>query len=287
MRFLHIWLTAAVVLAVFSVTSAGGPYARAAGNQSVYYLSLGDSLSQGDQPGPGGTEINTNQGYVDDIYQHYLATMPNLQLVKLGCPGETTRTMINGGYCPYSLGSQLAQADNFLASHRVALVTIDIGADNIVPCFSAFGINQSCVTRGSSVAQQQLPTILSHLRQAAGSTVPIYAMNYYDPYLYYWLLGSGGQTLARQSEQDLLSFNSMLGQVYTNAGVPVADVQATFQTTNFSIVPPSALPANVTTICTWTWMCGPGPGTPSIHANATGYSQIASTFESVIGPLAR
>jgi lysophospholipase L1-like esterase len=195
--------------------------------------------------------------------------------------------MISGGHCGYSLGSQLAQAVNFLSTHSVAMVTIDIGANNIVPCFGTSSINQSCVNRGTSTVQQQVPTILLQLQQADGSTVPIYAMNYYDPYLHYWFLGKSGQTLARQSEQDIVTFNSMLGQVYGNAGVSVADVQTTFQTTNFNVIPPSTLPVNVTTICNWTWMCGPGPGTPSIHANAAGYGEIASTFEGVIGPAKR
>jgi hypothetical protein len=206
-----------------------------------------------------------------------------LQLEKLGCPGETTITMVNGGFCTYSLGSQLAQAVSFLSTHHVTLVTIDIGGDNIVRCFTLTSIDQSCLATRSSITFSQLPSILAKLQRAAPN-VPIYAMNYYDPFLRDWLEGSTGQVLARQSEQDIQSFNSSLDGIYANAGVPVANVQNAFQTTNFSFAAQSTLPQNVSSLCHFTWMCGPGPGTPSVHANDARYSLIAATFESVIGP---
>jgi len=63
--------------------------------QTTYYLSLGDSLAQGVQPRvPRGTNATTNQGYVDDLYAMLFSRTPGLQLAKLGCPGETTTTMI-------------------------------------------------------------------------------------------------------------------------------------------------------------------------------------------------
>lgn len=59
------------------------------------------------------------------------------RLVKLGCSGETSYTMIRGGICRYPAGSQLAQAKHFLRTHRrhVSLVTIDIGANDPNSCF--------------------------------------------------------------------------------------------------------------------------------------------------------
>src|SRR5262250_753045 len=105
---------------------------RRAVTGTSYYLSLGDALSQGIQPGPNGENVATSRGYADR-----LATMlrrrelPHLRLVKLGCSGETTATMMHGGICPYPAGSQLDQAIKFLRSHRgrTALVTIDIGGN--------------------------------------------------------------------------------------------------------------------------------------------------------------
>src|SRR5690242_1402983 len=89
-----------------------------------YYLALGDSLAAGVQPTTRGA-IATNQGYADDLYRFYRQRIPDLRLAKLGCSGETTGTMIVGGTCNYPLGSQLAQAVDFLLTRQVAFVTID------------------------------------------------------------------------------------------------------------------------------------------------------------------
>ena len=62
---------------------------------------------------------------------------PFLRLKKLGCSGETTTTMITGGVCDYTAGNQLAQAMAFLQTHRVVLITITIGGDDILHCITA------------------------------------------------------------------------------------------------------------------------------------------------------
>jgi len=74
----------------------------------------------------------TSDGYPDQVYAALHPSRPGLKLVKLGCPGETTTSMINGGICHYQGGSQLAAAVTFLQAHRgrVLLVTLDIGAND-------------------------------------------------------------------------------------------------------------------------------------------------------------
>ena len=72
-----------------------------------------------------------NRGYVDDLYALLRFRTPGLKLAKLGCPGETTASMISGNVCSYREGSQLAAALAFLQSNKVDLVTIDIGANDI------------------------------------------------------------------------------------------------------------------------------------------------------------
>ena len=76
--------------------------------------------------------METRAGYPDQVYAALHRSRPGLELVKLGCPGETTTTMINGGICRYAGGSQLKAAEAFLRAHRgrVLLVTIDIGAND-------------------------------------------------------------------------------------------------------------------------------------------------------------
>jgi hypothetical protein len=66
-----------------------------------YYLALGDSLAVGVQPDAAGTSVETRSGYADQLYAALRRSHPGLRLVKLGCPGETTVTMMKGGICTY------------------------------------------------------------------------------------------------------------------------------------------------------------------------------------------
>jgi lysophospholipase L1-like esterase len=113
-----------IVLTLWTATIAH------AAAQPTYYLALGDSLSIGIQPSANGN-VRTNQGYADDLYAVFHTRMTGLKLAKLGCSGETTTSMIHGGICSYRQGSQLAAAVRFIRNHHVALVTLDIGADDI------------------------------------------------------------------------------------------------------------------------------------------------------------
>ena len=104
----------------------------------TYYLPLGDSLAAGYQPGGQG---DTNQGYANQLFTTLTSgsNNPGLQLQKLGCSGETTTTMLNGGICTYpgtGANSQVEAAVQFLAAHpgRVKYVTIDIGANDVQKC---------------------------------------------------------------------------------------------------------------------------------------------------------
>src|SRR3954470_14222025 len=76
-----------------------------------YYLALGDSLAVGVQPDATGQLKPTPQGYADDLHRLLRTFTPDLQLVKLGCSGETTSSMITGQQspCTYQAGSQLRQ----------------------------------------------------------------------------------------------------------------------------------------------------------------------------------
>ena len=221
-------------------TLAGPGLVYAAGPPQ-YYVALGDSLAVGVQPASNGTLVATNQGYVDDLFAFLHASDPGLRLKKLGCSGETTTTMLYGGTC-YGLGSQLQQAVAFLQTHRVALVTLDIGGDDVLHCFSLSGPNPVCLGGGIAAVNANLPNILTALR-AAAPDVPIVAMNYYDPFLAAWRLGAAGKLVASQSLMATLAFNSLLRGWYDVAGVPVADVAAAYHITNFTPVPYRGCPA--------------------------------------------
>ncbi|MDA8149451.1 MAG: SGNH/GDSL hydrolase family protein [Actinomycetota bacterium] len=247
-----------------------------------YYLSLGDSLAQGVQPTATGQSVETDQGYANDLYDLYRFAYPGLHLEKLGCPGETTETMVHGGICSYPEGSQLAAAVAFLRTHRVAFVTLDIGANNVDDCVTGTAINLGCVESGIGAVVSDLPVVLSALRAAAPG-VPIYGMNYYDPFLAAWLEGSTGRIVATASLALANTFNGDLGAVYAQFGVPVANVAGLFQTDDMNEVPVIDEPVDVSTLCSLTWMCVPPPVGPNIHANAAGYWVIAAAFAAKLG----
>jgi lysophospholipase L1-like esterase len=248
------------------------------------YLSLGDSLAAGVQPtGPNNTQAPTNEGYADQLKDKYY---PDLQLKKLGCPGETTDTMINGGICMYKDSnnrdvSQLEAAVDFLQKNKVALVTIDIGANELLVCQIGMSLDPGCIINTLATIKTNLPHILNRLREAAPD-VPIVGMNYYDPSLAFWLEGKEGRVAAGESLLVILPFNHELKQIYMAAGSPVADVEEAFLTTNLVTqvkTPLGKLPLNVAKLCKWTWMCTQS----DIHPNDTGYGVIAKAFADVLG----
>jgi lysophospholipase L1-like esterase len=270
-----------LVYLVLIVMLCGSVFVHPAAAQS-YYVALGDSLSVGYQPINGG--IPTTQGYADDLYALYSTRIPGLSLTKLGCPGETAASMVQGGICPnYPAGtSQLEAAISFLQSHQVALVTLDIGANDVDGCVSTTGIDKTCIESGFASVSANLPWILSQLRKAAGPKTLIVGMNYYDPFLAAWELGGNGQALAVQSLATATEFNVLLGAIYQVFRVPVADVAQAFRIYNFLPVPGENVPVNVFLTLTWTWMAAPPPVGPDIHPNASGYAVIAGAFAAKI-----
>jgi lysophospholipase L1-like esterase len=288
-------IAATIAVATIAATAAmaGGAPAFAAhrataSTTSTYYLSLGDSLAQGVQPNSSGVSVETNQGYPNQLFAALRTANPSLKLVKLGCPGETTATMMNGGICTYPTGSQLSQAAAFLASHKgkVQLVTIDIGANDLNPCLSLPTLNQIvvCLEGVFPQIQANLTSIMNTLTAASDSgTPPIIGMNYYDPELANWLKGdSASKALAKASIALAQAFGSLLGGVYTNFGAKVADVFTAFHTSAFGarVTLPEfgKVPKDVAYICTYTWECAAPPVGPNIHANVLGYGVIANTF---------
>ena len=271
-----------------SATEQGGDWSRGP-ERFDYYLALGDSLSRGVQPNASGQDLPTDQGYATDLAAHLRQANRHLTFVDLGCPGETTTTMLAGG-CPFphSYSSQLAAAVSFLTAHRHAhvLVTLNIGSNNVDGCIGASGIDLACIQAGFQSMTVDLPKILGALKAAAGRHVEFAAMNYYDPFLATWLTGPAGQQEAVQSVQLLGQLNGILGSAFKAFGIPVADVASAFDSTKFTplvqLTPTLKVPLNVARVCQWTWMCTPPPVGPDIHANKAGYEKIEDAFEPVV-----
>jgi lysophospholipase L1-like esterase len=296
-------LRAMTVAAVLSLTGCDAvneavDNARDIGNDAdvFYYVSLGTSLSVGVQPNGSGVTLPTDDGYPNALYNTIkpifeLSGNRELRLIKLGCPGETFETFANGGSCVYLEGSQLAAAADFLADNlgSVYLVTIDMGANDFrnADCIDT-AVDSGCVDAAGLQIATDLTAALTVLRNAAGPDTPIVGMNYYNPYLASWLEDDAGKVLAVEAALAVATLNGVLRNTYETADMPMADVASAFDSDNFTEIvmsslpsPNDMLPVNVNNICRFTYMCDAPPRGPDIHANDTGYIEIANAFLAV------
>ena len=265
---------AALAIAAPAIAAGGG----GASGSGLYYVALGDSLSTGGGAGPG-------QGYVDRIFDWARGSVPGLQLEDLGCGGDSTTRMIEGGLCQdYATGDQLGDAEAFLSAHpgEVRFVTIDVGGDDIVGCGLSGTLNQTCIQRALEHIAANMPVILGGLRAAGGESLPIVGMTYYDPILAFYLTGPAGEQTARESLAVLKTLNRDLLKAYRHYHVKVAAVAKAFASTDWRTTGSyegRKLPQNVADVCNWTHMC---EAEPNIHATAHGHEIIASKYEPLL-----
>jgi lysophospholipase L1-like esterase len=252
-----------------------------AGASAHYYVSLGDSLSVGFQPGEDPVR-GGDHGFDDQLAASLRVADPKLRLVELGCGGEGVKSMLIGrplhdqGCGPRELykrlyphgGTQLQEAAHFLRAHRgsVELVTIAIGANDVAGCI--FEVDRACFERGLSGVETYLPPALRVLRRAAGPGIPIVGMTYYNPFVVGWF---DDPRYGIATTDLFLQLNDSLQRIYPG---PVADVESAFRLGEFPRSPELA--------CEWTWMCAPPPEGPDIHPNNEGYGVIAEAFEAVL-----
>lgn len=212
---------------------------------SVYYLALGDSLAANvGAPAP-------RDGYVSRVH-HQLEQRDDRSygLLNLGVPGETSGSLLAGG--------QLDEALAFLAENRVAYITVDVGANDLLghltspECSADLGAT-GCRARldGALAAyQENLPRLLAALRRAAPQATIVF-LKAYNPF-------SLGTSIAFEAETGftLDRLNDLAEAAAGPAGILVAD--------GFS--PMEGLAAYTTLM-----LASP----PDIHPNALGHDVLA------------
>ncbi len=229
-----------------------------------HYLALGDSLAFGYQPNGDYTH-----GYATDFFAN-LQGHGVQDVVDLGCPGETSSTMIYGGcpYAPQGTPPQLVSAVAYLRAFpgTVSPVTLDIGANDLLKDanYATCTINASQFTTDLHTLNTNLRTIILPALYAAlmvkgKQTGDILMMDYYDP----------TQNICPNLVKYTRLLNWYLGIDLSGYGklVPVFGAFGGSQTPNPNI-------------CTYTWMCSPYH---DIHATDLGYAVIAQTFEATAG----
>ncbi len=220
-----------------------------------------------------------NDSYPNLLLAHFQRTVPDLQLVNLAVSGETTTSMLMDG--------QYGDAIAFLRAHenQVALITIDIGGNDVVGCASPSGVNEQCFQQAEVTMAKNITTILSGLHEAAPG-VPVFGMTYYDPFLGDWLAGGATQAAALATIPGAVNLNNLLTSLY--GASRTADVQGAFAVTNTTTLvssPWGTVPIDVSDACQWldiTCMTGQVEGFGD-DPNDAGQVQIAQAFENIIG----
>ena len=277
----------ALSLSLFAL--GGTAVAGAATTTSAFYLDIGGSASVGVQP----TLVNprgapTASGYANDLVALEAARGISLQLVQIGCPGESTTTMLYGGdHCYQSPATQLTTAVSFLQAHYAdtGIVTVDLGFNNVVKCVKkATGVS-ACLDQGFAQLRQELPLIMTTLQAAAGPNVHFVGVGHYDPFLASALHGTSGKATALRSLGAMSTLNRTLSGIYQSFSVPIAEVARAFK--NFDRAPTTlasvgTVATNVAQTCTLTWMCQLAPYGPNLHPNDTGYQTIADAIATTL-----
>jgi hypothetical protein len=247
-----------------------------------YYLSLGDSVGMWD-----GTRsfpyLLANQ------YSH--SSVLGLRLIDMSCSGETTESMVMGSTCAPGR-SQYDNAISFLNAHRshIALITISIGGNDVVPCISRPDA-ATCFVNGLSKMKANISTIVAGLRSATGPHVPIVGMNVYDPMLGDWLANGSGRSLAVAAVAGVGLLDKTMSQAYRAEDSPIADVQEAYHSTDLRHFVSSRwgrVPVAVANACTLLdIVCHQGSFIEyGDDPNDAGAVVIAHAFGKAIGPLA-
>ncbi|MGH9017519.1 MAG: SGNH/GDSL hydrolase family protein [Acidimicrobiales bacterium] len=285
----RVWAKVVVVVGLAAgFELALAPASGAATPDPTYYVALGGSASVGFQPTrdkPRGAE--TDSGYANDLFARERARWPTLELVHLGCPGTTTETMLDGaGHCHDAEGSQMADALDFLHSHRsTVLMTVDLGFNDVSRCLHHEEVDAACVDGALAAVHDQLTRIAAELRAAGGSRMQIIGLGHFDPYLGDERLGPRGAAFAAASLPVIARLNDTMRSAYAGAAIPMADVASAFEMTDDEATAWGTGPdlaRNVARVCMFTWMCAPAPQGPNAHPNDAGYQAISNAIAQVV-----
>lgn len=219
------------------------------------YVALGDSLAAGYQPG--GAELR------DSAYPALAAARlgrggEELGVANLACSGETTGTFLDGGKCEYAAESQLAQAEQLLRERRddVRLVTLDIGGNDLLRCAARLQVDAKCAAAGLGTVDENLPTILSRLRAAAGPDVPVLVLGYYNPWLAASYLGTGEAQL-KVATKAFTDLDAAISGAVKGSGARFVSLDAAFALDDDSPTTFNGreVPKNVAQVCSLTYIC--------------------------------
>lgn len=220
---------------------------------AVYYLALGDSLAANvGAPSP-------RDGYVSRVHRRLEERDGrSYGLLNLGVPGETSGSLLSGG--------QLDEALAFLEENRVAYISVDVGANDLLghltspECSADLGAAACRERLDAALAayEQNLPELFSALRRAAPQATIVF-LKAYNPFS----LGTG-IAFEQDTSRTLDRLNDLAESEASAAGVLVAD----------GFTPMEGKAA-------WTTLMLDSP--PDIHPNALGHDVLGQAVVAALG----
>lgn len=262
-----------VLLTALAASAASGPVYRA---PQAYYLALGDSIAYGIQPAKvdAGLPPSRFTGYVDVFAARLRALAPKIQVVNYGCPGETTRTFIDGK-CPWLAegrrlhdafkGTQLGAALAFLRTHpgQVSPITLTLWGNDLFEEFApACKGDPLCMRSHSSAGlarfASRLTSIVGRLRAAAPKAEII-------------LTGAWNFDVEHLAQVDPLfrSIDATIARAAVTGKARVARMYPVFSPAGKEKV----------RICALTFICSKG----DVHPTDAGYRAMAAAFLAASG----
>ncbi len=283
-------LSLSIVAGLSAVALAPVASATSTPKSTTYYVGLGDSYAAGWQYAgqPANTELH---GFANQVDAALAKQGHKMTLENFGCGGATTTSILSTVGCPdpttggptYPTTTQEAAALAFISAHsgHIGLITISIGGNDFDGCVGNSSPAQ-CVLAAMPTMKANVETLVSDLRTAVGSSVPIIAITYPDSILGEWLNGSAGKGLASLSVTAFQAIiNPTLAQAYATQNVSLVDVTTATGayipwTKTTKLKPYGKVPVAVADACTITWFCAKAG---DIHPTPKGYTVIAGLVE--------
>ncbi|MEV6238525.1 GDSL-type esterase/lipase family protein [Lentzea sp. NPDC051838] len=232
------------------------------------YVSIGDSYATGYAPeGPG------------ESFAQIVAKQENLHLLNLACDGATSADLLTQPACgPETQGrTQIDATVDALRAGEVGLVTVVIGANDLLePCAVAEDPG-GCATSAATDTKNNIATMLTRMREASPD-VKIVGLSYPDVFLGAWVNPefSNGEEVARASVKLYEDFNGEIAAEYAKFGASYVDV--TNKTGGYGALTDlvqdpkhGEIPSPVAEVCTLTHFCDQG----DVHPTPAGHQAIA------------
>jgi lysophospholipase L1-like esterase len=269
-------------------------------NLPTYYVSIGDSYPAGYRPDGNGSGSTSRDAFVYQVQDKLTQRGGDWTTVNFACSGETVYAMsFERGCLPQALAPdgirypdtpQSIAAIEFIETHReqIGLVTIVMGGNDAIRC-----IDEQDAVKAQHCAEVEIAkvllgvgSLLSRIRSAVGSQVPIVGASYINVFVADRLVGS--PKAERRADFAVALFknylNPALRQSYSRYGAAFVDTTA-LAGGDLPATDKSALPggktvqASIGRVCALSYYCSQGDP----HPNRAGHALIADEIERLIG----